>query len=89
MDTSIPAPLVPLTQIAAHQTFIEIADGIHNKLEVDQLGVTVTYRQHSSCSSATIAGSEGWEPMLERWNLERTSMLSDGTSKQSNLEISI
>ncbi|KAJ7343713.1 hypothetical protein DFH08DRAFT_810270 [Mycena albidolilacea] len=82
-------PLVPLTQVAAHQTFIEIADGIHNKSEVDRLlGITDNIPLAVQLI-ATIAGSEGCELTLERWNVERTSMLSDGTSKYSNLKISI
>ncbi|KAJ7839329.1 hypothetical protein B0H14DRAFT_2787348 [Mycena olivaceomarginata] len=82
-------PLVPLTQVAAHQTFIEIADSIHNNLEVDQLLDITDNIPLAVQLIATLAGSEGCEPTLERWKLERTAMLSDGTSKRSNLEISI
>ncbi|KAJ6480400.1 hypothetical protein C8R45DRAFT_933318 [Mycena sanguinolenta] len=38
---------------------------------------------------ATIAASEGCKAALERWKLERTSMLSAGYDKRSNMEISI
>ncbi|KAJ7859864.1 hypothetical protein B0H14DRAFT_2746184 [Mycena olivaceomarginata] len=82
-------PLVPLTRVAAYQTFIEIADDIHNNSEVDQLLDITDNIPLAVQLIASIADSEGCGPTLERWKLEKTAMLSDGTNKRSNLEHSI
>jgi hypothetical protein len=80
---------MPLSQIAARQTFIEIADENHNDLEVDQLlGITDNIPLAVQLVAA-IAASEGCQATLERWKLERTALLSAGYDKRSNLEISI
>lgn len=82
-------PLMPLTEIAAHQTFIEIADGIHDDLEVNQLLNITDNIPLAFQLVATVAASEGCCATLYRWKLERTAMLSAGHNKRSNLEISI
>ncbi|KAJ7726590.1 P-loop containing nucleoside triphosphate hydrolase protein, partial [Mycena olivaceomarginata] len=82
-------PLVPLSRVAAHQAFIEIADDIHNNSEVDQLLDITDNIPLAVQLIASIADSEGCGPTLERWKLEKTAMLSDGTNKRSNLEHSI
>ncbi|KAJ7662517.1 P-loop containing nucleoside triphosphate hydrolase protein [Mycena olivaceomarginata] len=82
-------PLMPLAEIAARQTFIDIADEVHDDLEVGQLlGLTDNIPLVIQLV-ASIAASEGCKTTLERWNLERTALLSAGYDKRSNLEISI
>ncbi|KAF8144174.1 P-loop containing nucleoside triphosphate hydrolase protein [Mycena galopus ATCC 62051] len=82
-------PLLPLEYIAARQTFVEIADEIHDDSELDQL-LNITDRIPLAVQLiATVAASEGCDAALERWKQERTAMLSDGYDKRSNLEISI
>ncbi|KAF7344685.1 NB-ARC domain-containing protein [Mycena venus] len=82
-------PLTPLAQTAARQTFIDIADDFHNDSEVDRLlGITENVPLAIQLV-ASIAASEGCEITLERWNFERTTLLSAGCDKRSNLEISI
>jgi hypothetical protein len=80
---------MPLTVIAARQTFIDIADEIHNNAEVDQLLDITDNVPLAIQLVATIAASEGCQTTLERWKLERTALLSAGSDKRSNLEISI
>ncbi|KAF8180734.1 hypothetical protein K438DRAFT_1976549 [Mycena galopus ATCC 62051] len=82
-------PLKPLSPTAARQTFIEIAEEIHNDEEVDQLLDIADNIPLAVQLIATVAASEGCQATLERWELEKTAMLSDGYDKKSNLEISI
>ncbi|KAF7336985.1 AAA domain-containing protein [Mycena venus] len=82
-------PLTPLTQVAARQTFVDIADEIHDDTEVDELLGLTDYVPLAVQLVATIAASEGCETTLKRWKYERTALLSDGFDKRSNLEISI
>jgi hypothetical protein len=78
-----------LTPIAAHQTFIEVADDIHDPLEADQLLKITDNIPLAVQLIATVAASEGCQATLERWKLESTAMLSAGYDKRSNLETSI
>ncbi|KAJ6541019.1 hypothetical protein DFH09DRAFT_1174944 [Mycena vulgaris] len=73
-------PLMPLRQNAARQTFIDIADdappvGCNLPLTIDLMAHLVDY--------------EGCPKVLARWETERTSMLSQGYDKSSNLNLSI
>jgi hypothetical protein len=81
--------LRPLSPTAAHQTFIEIADEIHDVLEVDQLLEITDNIPLAVQLVANVAASEGCQATLERWKIESTSLFSAGYDKQSNLEISI
>jgi hypothetical protein len=82
-------PLMPLTRGAARQTFIDIADEIHDDSEVDQLLEITDNIPLAVQLVATVAASEGCQATLERWKHERTAMLSAGYDKRSNLELSI
>ncbi|KAJ7697070.1 hypothetical protein B0H14DRAFT_2315271, partial [Mycena olivaceomarginata] len=82
-------PLMPLAAIAARQTFIDIADEVHDDSEIDQLlGITDNVPLAIQLV-ASVAASEGCKATLKRWNLERTALLSAGYDKRSNLDISI
>ncbi|KAF7344792.1 NB-ARC domain-containing protein [Mycena venus] len=80
---------MPLDQAAARQTFIEIADEIHDGSEVDQLLEITDNIPLAAQLVAGIAASVGCQDTIHRWNLERTGLLSAGFDKRSNLEISI
>ncbi|KAJ7796681.1 hypothetical protein B0H14DRAFT_3157858 [Mycena olivaceomarginata] len=82
-------PLIPLPPIAAHQTFIEIADESHNELEVEQLLEITDNVPLAVQLVATIVASDGCEATLKRWKLEKTALLSTGYNRRSNLETSI
>jgi hypothetical protein len=80
---------MPLDQAAARQTFIEVADEIHDRSEVDQLLEITDNIPLAVQLVAGIAASVGCQETMERWNFEQTALLSDGYDKRSNLEISI
>jgi hypothetical protein len=82
-------PLIPLTPVAAHQTFIDIADEVHDTSEVEQLLEITDNIPLAVQLVAALADSEGCQQTLDRWRLERTALLSAGYDKRSNLEISI
>ncbi|KAJ7864641.1 hypothetical protein B0H14DRAFT_3603109 [Mycena olivaceomarginata] len=69
-------PLRSLTSIAAHQTFIEIADEIYDSSEVDQLLEITDNIPLAVQLVATIAGSEGCQTTLQCWQREKTALLS-------------
>ncbi|KAF8164562.1 hypothetical protein K438DRAFT_1463730, partial [Mycena galopus ATCC 62051] len=82
-------PLISLNHIAARQTFIEIADEIHDDSELDQLLEITDNIPLAVQLVATMVASEGCQATLQRWKKERTSMLSEGYDKRSNLQTSI
>ncbi|KAJ7312283.1 P-loop containing nucleoside triphosphate hydrolase protein, partial [Mycena albidolilacea] len=82
-------PLMPLDQVAARQTLIEIADDIHDASEVDRLLEITDNIPLAVQLVAGVAASVGSRDTLERWSVERTALLSTGYDKRSNLEISI
>lgn len=84
-----PRPLLPLTQIAARQTFIDIADDIDDDSELDELLRLTDNVPIAIQLVATIAASESSQATPKRWKRERTALLSNGFDKRSNLEISI
>ncbi|KAJ7261952.1 hypothetical protein C8J57DRAFT_987905, partial [Mycena rebaudengoi] len=68
------APLKPLSNEAAHQTFIAVADDGHDDASVKEL-LELT-------GNLPLAA-------LSHWKLESTRMLSDGYDQRSSLDISI
>ncbi|KAJ7266412.1 hypothetical protein B0H12DRAFT_988918, partial [Mycena haematopus] len=81
-------PLTPLTLSAALRTFTEITDEDDDPAVEQLLDITDNIPLAVQLIAA-IAASEGCQATLERWKLERTTMLSAGHNKQSNLDISI
>ncbi|KAJ7935862.1 hypothetical protein B0H13DRAFT_2462800 [Mycena leptocephala] len=82
-------PLQPLEQEAARDTFIDIADNRHNLEEVDKV-LSLTDNMPLVISLlAHLVDTEGCTPVLLRWEEEKTSMLSEGFDKRSNLDLSI
>ncbi|KAJ7021960.1 hypothetical protein C8F04DRAFT_1049371 [Mycena alexandri] len=82
-------PLQPLSQDAARRMFVDIADDGHLMEEVDQiLGLTANMPLVINLL-AHLVDTEGCSKILSRWETERTSLLSEGHDKRSNLELSI
>ncbi|KAJ7027764.1 P-loop containing nucleoside triphosphate hydrolase protein, partial [Mycena alexandri] len=82
-------PLPPLAQDAARKMFIDIADDKHSLEEVDQvLGLTDNMPLSISLL-AHLVDVEGCPQILSRWETEKTSLISEGYDKRSNLELSI
>ncbi|KAJ7918322.1 P-loop containing nucleoside triphosphate hydrolase protein, partial [Mycena leptocephala] len=82
-------PLMPLEQEAARQTFIDIADNTHNPNEVDKV-LSLTDNMPLAISLiAHLVDSEGCSHVLFCWEEEKTSLISDGYDRTSNLDLSI
>ncbi|KAF7373146.1 NB-ARC domain-containing protein [Mycena sanguinolenta] len=82
-------PLMPLPQDAAHQTIIEIVEDIPSDQEISKLLELTDNIPLAVQLVATVADSEGCQATLERWEHEKTSLLSAGCDRRSNLEASI
>ncbi|KAJ7464004.1 hypothetical protein FB451DRAFT_1179844 [Mycena latifolia] len=82
-------PLKPLTQDAARQTFIDIADDHHTFEEIDKILFLVDNMPLAIDLIAHLVDDEGLASVLDRWEKERTSLLSEGYNRHSNLDLSI
>ncbi|KAJ7911692.1 hypothetical protein B0H13DRAFT_1614304, partial [Mycena leptocephala] len=81
--------LKPLEQAAAQQTFIDIADNTHDPKEVDKV-LSLTDNMPLAISLiAHLVDSEGCSHVLSNWEEEKTSLISDGYDRTSNLDLSI
>ncbi|KAJ7875028.1 P-loop containing nucleoside triphosphate hydrolase protein [Mycena leptocephala] len=81
--------LKPLEQAAAQQTFIDIADNTHDPREVDKV-LSLTDNMPLAISLiAHLVDSEGCSHVLSHWEEEKTSLISDGYDRTSNLDLSI
>ncbi|KAJ7224799.1 hypothetical protein C8J57DRAFT_1093958, partial [Mycena rebaudengoi] len=83
------APLEPLSNVAAWQTFIEVADEAHDDASIKELLELTGNLPLAVSLIASVAGSEGCAQALSRWKLESTQMLSEGYDQRSSLDISI
>jgi hypothetical protein len=69
--------------------FADIADSGHSVEEVDQI-LSLTDNMPLAISLlAHLAHIEGCSNVLSRWDKERTSLISEGSDKRSNLDLSI
>jgi hypothetical protein len=82
-------PLRPLGQEPAWQTFVDIADNIHNPAEVDKVLRLTDNMPLAIDLLAHLVDSEGCSKVLSHWEESKTALLSDGFDKRSNLEKSI
>jgi hypothetical protein len=82
-------PLKSLDQGAARQTFIDIAEDRHNPDEVDKILSLTDNMPLAIDLIAHVVDLEGCSNVLSRWNREKTSLISDGYDRRSNLELSI
>jgi hypothetical protein len=81
--------LQPLDQEAARHTFVDIADSEHSLEEVDQILSLADNMPLAISLLAHLADTEGCSNVLSRWNKEKTSAISEGFDKRSNLGMSI
>ncbi|KAJ7911700.1 P-loop containing nucleoside triphosphate hydrolase protein, partial [Mycena leptocephala] len=81
--------LTPLEQAAAQQTFIDIADNTYDPKEVDKF-LSLTDNMPLAISLiAHLVDSEGCSHVLSHWEEQKTSLISDGYDRTSNLDLSI
>ncbi|KAJ7736248.1 hypothetical protein B0H14DRAFT_2479068, partial [Mycena olivaceomarginata] len=81
--------LQPLDQEAACLTFTDIADSGHSKEEVDQILSLADNMPLAISLLAHLVDTEGCSNVLSRWEMEKTSLISQGFDKRSNLDLSI
>jgi hypothetical protein len=82
-------PLKPLGQNAARQTFIDIADDIHETQDIDKILLLADNMPLAIDLIAHLVDSEGMSSVLHRWETQSTSIISEGSDATSNLELSI
>jgi hypothetical protein len=82
-------PLKSLEQDAARQTFIDIADNTHNPEEVEKVLALTDNMPLAINLLAHLVDSEGCSNVLSCWEEEKTSLISDGYDRRSNLDLSI
>ncbi|KAJ7018205.1 hypothetical protein C8F04DRAFT_1329177 [Mycena alexandri] len=89
VDPAILTTLKSLAQDAAQEMFADITDNKHPLKEVDQV-LSLTDNMPLSISLlAHLVDLEGCPEILSRWETEKTSLISEGYDKRSNLELSI
>jgi hypothetical protein len=78
--------LKPLEQDAARQTFIDIADNTHDPKEVDKILSLTNNMPLAINLVAHLVDSEGCSHVSSCWEKEKTSLISDGYDRTSNLD---
>ncbi|KAJ7848299.1 hypothetical protein B0H13DRAFT_1906827 [Mycena leptocephala] len=81
--------LKPLQLDAARKIFIDIADSIHDSEEVNRVLALTDNLPLAINLMAHLVDSEGCSNVLSRWEKEKTSLISDGYDRRSNLDLSI
>ncbi|KAJ6459066.1 P-loop containing nucleoside triphosphate hydrolase protein, partial [Mycena sanguinolenta] len=82
-------PLTPLSSEAARQTFEDIADDFHEPTIISQL-LSLTDNMPLAVSLIVhLVDYEDSSSVLARWNTEKTTMLSAGNSRGSDMDVSI
>ncbi|KAJ7613726.1 P-loop containing nucleoside triphosphate hydrolase protein, partial [Mycena polygramma] len=82
-------PMQPLMQGAARDMFIDIADDWHATADIDKVLSLTDNLPLAISLLANLAGSEGCSVVLSRWEEEKTSIISNGYDRRSNLDLSI
>ncbi|KAJ7715966.1 P-loop containing nucleoside triphosphate hydrolase protein [Mycena metata] len=82
-------PLPPLAPDAARKMFIDIADDKHPLEEVDWILGLTDNMPLSISLLAHLVDMEGCKEILFRWETEKTTLISEGYDKRTNLELSI
>jgi hypothetical protein len=81
--------LKPLERYAAQQTFIDIVGNTHDSKEVDKVLSLTDNMPLAITLVAHLVDSEGCSHVLSCWEEEKTSLVSDGYDRTSNLDLSI
>ncbi|KAJ7178249.1 hypothetical protein C8R46DRAFT_1029735 [Mycena filopes] len=82
-------PLQPLAQDAAQKVFRDIADDGHLPEEINHVLELTDNVPLAICLLAHLVDVEGCAMVLLRWQTEKTSVISEGHDKRSNMELSI
>ncbi|KAF7339012.1 hypothetical protein MVEN_01977400 [Mycena venus] len=82
-------PLQPLSQDAARKTFVDIADDDHDSKDIDKVLLLTDNLPLAISLVAHLVDLEGCSNVLHRWEQERTSIISEGHDRRSNLDLSI
>ncbi|KAJ7868541.1 P-loop containing nucleoside triphosphate hydrolase protein, partial [Mycena olivaceomarginata] len=82
-------PLQPLSDEAAQQTFMDITDSVYAEEEMNQILPFTDNMPLAVDLIAHLADYEGLSNVLTRWEAERTSLISVGYDRKSNLDVSI
>lgn len=82
-------PLLSLSDDAAKQTFMDIADDATDDSQIGTLLKLTDNVPLAVTLLASVVAYEGCAAVLARWKSETTSLLSEGTDKQLSLERSI
>ncbi|KAJ7458920.1 P-loop containing nucleoside triphosphate hydrolase protein, partial [Mycena latifolia] len=82
-------PLSPLTQEAARKMVTDIVDDDHALEDIDKILLLADSMPLAIDLLAHLVDYEGFASVLHRWETERTSLLSRGHDKSSNLDLSI
>ncbi|KAJ7144221.1 P-loop containing nucleoside triphosphate hydrolase protein [Mycena epipterygia] len=82
-------PLDPLSDDAARQTFIAIAEDFHDNKDITKLLSLTDNMPLAVDLIAHLVDHEGCDNVLARWETEKTSLLSSGHDRRSNLDMSI
>ncbi|KAJ7605442.1 hypothetical protein DFH06DRAFT_1067886, partial [Mycena polygramma] len=82
-------PLKSLEPDAAKKMFIDIADDHHDTVEIDQILLLADNMPLAISLLASLADVEGCSNILSHWEEEKTTMISVGYDRRSNLDLSI
>ncbi|KAJ7482792.1 P-loop containing nucleoside triphosphate hydrolase protein [Mycena latifolia] len=82
-------PLKPLTQEAARKTFIDIVDNGYTVEEIDKILLLADNMPLAIDLIAHLVDYDSLDSVMHHWETERTSLLSEGHNKGSNLDLSI
>ncbi|KAJ6490050.1 hypothetical protein C8R45DRAFT_826430, partial [Mycena sanguinolenta] len=83
------SPLEPLSDYAAQQTFMDITDNAHSIADFNRLLNFTDNMPLAVDLLAHLVDYEGLGNVLNRWEVEKTAMLSVGYDRRSNLDASI
>ncbi|KAJ7482611.1 hypothetical protein FB451DRAFT_1442075 [Mycena latifolia] len=82
-------PLKPLPQEAARKTFIDVVDDGYTVEDIDKILRLADNMPLAIDLMAHLVEFDGIDSVMNHWETERTSLLSEGHNKGSNLEASI
>ncbi|KAJ7495201.1 hypothetical protein FB451DRAFT_363826 [Mycena latifolia] len=82
-------PLQPLAQDAARKTFIDIVDDGYTVEDIDKILLLADNMPLAIDLIAHLVDYDGFDSVMQHWETERTSLLSEGRNKGSNLNLSI
>ncbi|KAJ7493561.1 hypothetical protein FB451DRAFT_1020432 [Mycena latifolia] len=82
-------PLRPLAQEAARKTFLDIVDNGYAVEDIDKILHLADNMPLAIDLIAHLVDYDGFNSVMHHWETERTSLLSEGYDKGSNLDLSI